>query len=573
MDRILKRRLSPFDMLPHGELREKLVELVLYGEPPGIDKETAASFQSLRYRLAGAPVEQVKVVVFGGGTGLSNIIGGDSRSVSWTRAPFVGLKEFFPQTRSVVCVTDDGGSTGELLKDIPLIALGDIRHVLLSSIQSHRLQNLYGLSAVEALEVVRGLAALFNYRFSSHPGSVLALFDQCCVRLSCLPDPLAKLLERLLDFIFSDIRLSVCLERKHCLGNLILAASIYEELPVELSSADLVAEPSPLEAALQKGLAKLYEPLGICDNGVLPSTATQAQLSFLYANGVQVTGEHKSGFARRGVPVEQVFSRFCGEPRVLPEVINLIAEADIIVMAPGSLYSSLIPILQVPGIADAVRSNAHALKILVSNLWAQGGETDLSISDPERRFYVSDTLKAYEKNIPGGTVGLFDQVICLSLKDVPGSILQEYALEGKIPIYLDREQVSRQGFVPLECGIFSQEALAEKGVIQHDPEQLARVVKTLWVICRELHPVQKNLFERPVSSDSSLIPSFCEPSISRYQAIDQQLDQLEIEVRIRGASPLSVDKVRDELTEILWSHKDIPLDHLGNVTGLCCIDG
>ncbi|MEN8190614.1 MAG: YvcK family protein, partial [Thermodesulfobacteriota bacterium] len=43
--------------------------------------------------------------------------------------------------------------------------------------------------------------------------------------------------------------------------------------------------------------------------------------------------------------------------------------------------------------------------------------------------------------------------------------------------------------------------------------------------------------------------------------------------RIRGASPLSVDKVRDELTEILWSHKDIPLDHLDNVTGLCCIDG
>ena len=120
-------------------------------------------------------------------------------------------------------------------------------------------------------------------------------------------------------------------------------------------------------------------------------------------------------------------------------MVGYIENADILIMAPGSLYSSIIPVLQVPGIAEAVRKNNKALKLLISNLWVQAGETDQSISDPERKFHVSDMIRAYERNLPGGTQGLFDQILCLSLKDVPGSVIQNYAVEGKIPIYLDRE--------------------------------------------------------------------------------------------------------------------------------------
>ncbi|NIR94851.1 MAG: YvcK family protein, partial [Gammaproteobacteria bacterium] len=64
-------------------------------------------------------VQNTRVVVLGGGTGLSNIIGGDSRKETWPEEPFNGLKEIFPHTKAIVCVTDDGGSTGELLKDLP----------------------------------------------------------------------------------------------------------------------------------------------------------------------------------------------------------------------------------------------------------------------------------------------------------------------------------------------------------------------------------------------------------------------------------------------------------------------
>lgn len=94
----------------------------------------------------------MRVVVLGGGTGLSNVVGGDSRRADWKETPFTGLKEVFPRLHSIVCVTDDGGSTGEMLKDFPLIGLGDLRHVLLSSIRSAHLKEQYQLDDAAALK-------------------------------------------------------------------------------------------------------------------------------------------------------------------------------------------------------------------------------------------------------------------------------------------------------------------------------------------------------------------------------------------------------------------------------------
>ena len=134
-EEIQKIKLSPLDLLPQDDLREKIIDLVLRGVPNNIHAQAHGQLLGLRQELLEKSVEDVKVVVFGGGTGLSNVIGGDSRRESWIRKPFAGLKEIFPHTKSIVCVTDNGGSTGELLKDLPLVAVGDLRHVLLSSVQ------------------------------------------------------------------------------------------------------------------------------------------------------------------------------------------------------------------------------------------------------------------------------------------------------------------------------------------------------------------------------------------------------------------------------------------------------
>lgn len=607
LDKLMARQLSPLDLLPHADLREKLVELTLSGEPSGLDAETASQFQHLRLALEDKAVEDVRVVVFGGGTGLSNLIGGDSRRPVWARKPFVGLKELFPKTRSIVCVTDDGGSSGELQKDLPLIALGDVRHVLLSSIQSEKLQALYGLSLAQAGDVVASLASLFNYRFTQRPVSADFLFAQQEVSSDCLPLPLRKVLTSLVELLFTDPRLQPTLARPHCLGNLILASAIFAEIPQSCCPVELTSRPELLADAQIRALGSLATSLGAGELAVLPCTATQALLSVLYSNGVEVMGEYKSGYAQRGYPVDHVFVEFCDKPHVSSEVLDSIAQADILVLAPGSLYSSLVPVFQIPGLADAVRKNQRALKLLVSNLWVQAGETDRSMGDVERKFHVSDLLRAYDRNIPGGTKGLFDQILCLSLKDVPASVLQRYAVEGKVPIYLDRDKVCAQGFIPIECGIFSRVALAEQGVIQHGPVHLAKVIKTLWAVFDHFKdpediPAQSGVLSEQGAKLSPVTdkvktgdgirnsPKTVLSPCLRYQQIAARLTSLSIgcgqpmvadgkdgaeailQRTDQHASPGICAGILRMVENILWRHPDIPLAHLDSVRGIICVE-
>jgi len=571
LSRIEEVNLSPLDLLPHEDLREKLVELALSGIPAGIPKESAVGLQHIKDALARESVSELRVVVFGGGTGLSTIIGGDSRAVSWPNDPFSGLKNLFPKTHSIVCITDDGGSTGEMLKDLPLVALGDIRHVLLSSIQLAKLQDLYGLSVGQSADCIEVLAEAFNYRFSTKPANSTQLLSDCGLsKQTVLPPPITLLLERTVENLFNDNRLNVTLTRPQCLGNLILASSVYEQIPDHYSAEDLLAEHELLRQNLNRGISSLCVMLGADERAVIPCSTIPAELSVRYTNGVQVTGEHKSGIARRNYPVEHVCVNFCEEPSLAPDIKALIESADIMIMAPGSLYTSLIPIFQIPGIAETVKKNQKALKILVSNLWVQSGETDLSLTEPDRKFHLSDLLKAYDHNIPGGTNGLFDKVLCLSFKDVPATVIQSYAVEGKIPIYLDRDKVREQGISPLECSIYSASALRDLGVIRHDPQQFAHVIQTLWAsFCHLPEPPRSHIREVPEDPKynkhltGTMIPCL------RYKKITEYLDGISIQLTSKQKDvQLNVQKL---LQRILFNHKDILLSHLQFVKGVQCI--
>ena len=173
---------------------------------------------------------------------------------------------------------------------------------------------------------------------------------------------------------------------------------------------------------------------------------------------------------------------FSRKPFLQPEVVQLVQQADIILFAPGSLYTSIIPILQVPGLAEAIRKNATALKVLIANIWVQKGETDAARDAPDRKFYVSDLIRAYHRNIPGGVHDLFSHVVALDMNDIPGSILQRYAIEDKEPIYIDRNRVRALGFGSVEARIFANDQLQQRRVIQHDPDALARAIKGLWAL-------------------------------------------------------------------------------------------
>lgn len=573
---LLQKQVSPIDLLPHENLREKFIDLVVNGEPPQHNQEITRLFSNLQEALGRRRTDQTKVVVFGGGTGLSNLIGGDSRLEGWGRAPFRGLKEIFPRTRSVVCVTDDGGSTGELMKDLPLVAIGDIRHVMLSSIQLAVLQRTYQVSVGRAGQIVAELARFFNYRFQRRPESADSLIDETRANMEVVPRGLREILRELTVRVFTDSRLAGILKRPHCLGNLVVAAAIYRFLDPGITAEDVSADPQLLHDPIFAGLQYLSLALGTGSRAVMPCTTTPSQLRVVYSNGVMTTGESKASSVRRGFPVESAHVDFCGEVLVHPEIVSDIEDADILILAPGSLYSSIIPVFKVPGLAEAVRRNTKALKILVSNLWVQAGETDLSMADPERKFRVSDMIRAYERNIPGGTEGLFHEVLCLSLKDVPASVIQSYAVEGKIPIYLDRDVVRAQGFTPVECGIYSKQALAERGVIQHDPAMLATAVKVLYsgAECFSAAETKRPGVRPAAQIQCSEFPSRINmlPNL-KYQRIVARISALPIECSQKCSTECygGLGLVRETICGILWKHHDIPLAHLEYVAGIRCI--
>ena len=555
--RLAETRIQPLDLVPGEGVVEKLLHLVLEGVPAG--GAPLAGLQYLRETVRAASTDQVRVVVLGGGTGLANLVGGDSRKDEWPLQPFGGLKSLFPRLTAVVCVTDDGGSTGELLKDLPIIGIGDVRHVLLAAIREDLLSSRYGLDRDGAQKTAAVLHRLFNHRFVGPPDGIEGLADE--VRIGELPDGMRGALYRLLAALFAEPVLRPLLARAHCLGNLLLVAAALRECG---ATGEECSANACWQEAVVRGLAAVARIIGAAEDAVLPCTSTPARLRIRYANGVEVVGEARSSRARRNCPVERVWVEFMAEPKVPSGVGLAIAEADIIVLAPGSLYTSIIPVLQVPGIAEAIRANKKALKVLVANLWAQKGETDLVGDDPARRYHVSDLIGAYDRNIPGGVAGLFELVLLLGMRNIPGSVLQAYALEGKIPIYCDRDNVAALGFQPLEARLFSRQLLEERGVLQHDPVSLAESLRVLWAARAHLEEGRSGPGRGAASGAGSQsadaaprrYPAALAPC-RRYRVFADRLAVLGLD-----------EPVRRRLLAVLWELADIPPRHFDLVYGV-----
>ncbi|MCL2789116.1 MAG: YvcK family protein [Desulfobulbus sp.] len=571
---------SILDVLPEATLEEKVTSIVLGSTAGGLPPVIASLFAKLKQKIERHDISSVRVVVFGGGTGLSNIIGGDSRRLGWARHPFGGLKAIFPQVSSVVCVTDDGGSTGELQKDVPLIALGDIRHVLISSIRQENLIRAYGLDRAGTLRCAAALYSVFNYRFISPPASAEELLRDTGAPLADLPEPILTYLKELARLLTQDPRLIPTLYRPQCLGNLLLAAAIYRQMDPALTATELLASHQVVRTATIRGLGEISACIGARQHAVLPCTTTLSQLQMLYDNGVLVTSEYKSSKARRGYPVDRVLVEFSRPPFLPPEVVRLVQQADIILFAPGSLYTSIIPILQVSGLAEAIRTNTAALKVLIANIWVQKGETDAIHEAPDRKFYVSDLIRAYHRNIPNGVHDLFSHVIALDMSDIPGSTLQRYALEDKEPIYIDRDRVQSLGFGLVEARIFNNDLLRQRGAIQHDPDALAQAVKVLWALQQAGYSRQPERKEALPTAEIVIPDDYAAKPVPclRYEKIRSLMQYLSTELIVAGSLQLvkMTETERkwllDRMVEIIFQHPDISLDHLQFIRGIALVE-
>ena len=109
---------------------------------------------------------------------------------------------------------------------------------------------------------------------------------------------------------------------------------------------------------------------------VLPVTTADVQLEAEFENGATVVGESKIFYCKKqeDCRIRQV-RLIPSRPKALPEAVRAIGEAELILLGPGSLYTSVIPNLLVDGISDAVCAS-DALKIYICNIMTQDGETE-----------------------------------------------------------------------------------------------------------------------------------------------------------------------------------------------------
>jgi uncharacterized cofD-like protein len=541
---------------------EHLVEYLLTGK---LASNAPSETGDLAEQVMSSALQRTRVVVLGGGTGLSTIIGGNSQMPDWPDHPCLGMKQQFPLLNAIVCTTDDGGSTGLLLKSLPMIGIGDLRKILISSILPPNLQQNYGLGEQQALKLIRTIHSLFNYRFSNEIPDFNALADPLLIVSADLqaasPQPFVESLRELGAYISPGGLGPTISPVGHAMGNLLLASAIFRAARGRMTSPPGLRE-------IQSGIDCIAVLIGAPVGHIHAATATPGQLRFRYENGIDVCGQSKSARARRDSPVERVRVEFIEKPLVSATVQRTIANADLIVYAPGSLYTSIIPLLQLDPIVAAIRSNRMALKVLAANSWVQEGETDISLNNRGRGFLVSELIEAYDRNIPFGINGLIDVVLSANLEHIPGNILRNYALEGKSPIHMNRSRVEALGVHPIEATLFSPERQERTRVIHHDPERFAQAIRVLLYADKYLKEKKgyclRTLGESPVSITGNKKPSIKQMQ-SRSLLLCTYMQTIQEALNDKDFQSAGL---KDFFTEIVWNNRDILPSHFKYFRGL-----
>ncbi|EDS73265.1 hypothetical protein ANASTE_00985 [Anaerofustis stercorihominis DSM 17244] len=313
------------------------------------------------------------IVIIGGGTGNS-----------------VLLKEFKKHTdniTAIVTVSDDGGSTGKLRKDLGILAVGDIRNCITA------------LAEDEST-----MTELMEYRFTK--GAL----------------------------------------KKHSFGNLFLAAlnEISESFP--------------------KAIKDISDVLAIKGEVVAVSKNDDITLCALLDNTAVVNGESK--IPKQAVKMRSKIKKVFMTPsdaKVNDYAVEKIENADIIILSPGSLYTSIIPNLLIKDIPYAIDKNKKAKKYFVANIMTQHGETD--------GFDVWKHVTEIDKHIPRGCK-IFDEVI-YSTTVLDEDVIKRYKKKHAdvVEANITDEMKSLYKFTGLDL------AREINGVMRHNSEVLVDYLK------------------------------------------------------------------------------------------------
>lgn len=228
----------------------------------------------------------------------------------------------------------------------------------------------------------------------------------------------------------------------HSLGNLILAAM------------------TSITGNFVHAIQEMSKVLNV--NGrVLPAATESVVLHAEMEDGTIVSGESKIPYS--GKKIKRVF--LTPEiARPLPETIHAIRQADLIIIGPGSLYTSILPNLLVPKLGQEV-ARSRAKKVYICNLMTQAGETlDYTASDHVKALYAH--MKC-----------AFIDTILVNSENIPDSILSRYSEEYSKPVHFDFNQLYELGLEVVQGEIMT----LENGVIRHDTKEVANILYTLLI--------------------------------------------------------------------------------------------
>lgn len=312
-----------------------------------------------------------KVVIIGGGSGLSNILR--------------GLKEHTANITAIVTTFDDGGSTGKLVKEMDVLAPGDIRKCIAA------------LSTSEAT------------------------------------------VERLLTYRFKDGHID-----DHSLGNLFIVAM------------------TDITGSFANAVEKISEIFKIRGK-VLPVTLDKMKLCAGLENGEVVVGEENIPTRVREIksPIRQIFLKE-GACKPAPEVIESIKEANVIVIGPGSLYTSVACNLLVDEVARAI-IQSKAKKVFISNLMNQPGETD--------GFTLARHVNEIERYI-----GKHVLDYCISNNgEITEEMIKDFNQGQSTPLKNDLENIQNRAISVIEEDL----VVTAPNSILHDSDRVAEIIMSI----------------------------------------------------------------------------------------------
>jgi uncharacterized cofD-like protein len=314
----------------------------------------------------------VKVVAIGGGTGLSTLLR--------------GLKYFVPDIiqdlTAIVTVSDNGGSTGILRKELNIPAPGDVRNCITALAEDEDI-----------------LTKVMQYRFEEGEGL-----------------------------------------KGHSFGNLFL--TVLTKITGDFLEAIEIT-------------SKILKIKG----HIIPSTDSMVNLVAEFTDGNIIKGEVE--ITQYGRKLIAKIKRIWLEPedvRAPQKAVDSILDADMIILGPGSLFTSIIPNLLIKDIRDAVL-NSKAFKLYICNVMTQYGETD--------GFTASDHVKALNKIVAGDEESIFLNAVLLNTTIPPDEVLKRYLKENSEPVVADVGNLSRMGLT-----VYAKDLLDEGNYARHSPKKL-----------------------------------------------------------------------------------------------------